>query len=53
MSEWMSVMQADIPADGSFHSKDKCYITAGASTSNISCRQKWGSYEMNREAALV
>lgn len=36
MTEWMTVMQADTPADGSFHSKDKCYITLGASTSNIS-----------------
>lgn len=39
MTEWMTVMQADIPADGSFHSKDKCYITPGASTSNISGRE--------------
>lgn len=38
MTEWMTVMQADIPADGSFHGKDKCYITPGASTSNT-----WGS----------
>lgn len=41
MSEWVPVMQTDIPADGSFHSKDKCYITAGASTSNNSCRLRW------------
>lgn len=41
MSEWMPVMQTDTPADGSFHSKDKCYITAGASTSNNSYRLRW------------
>lgn len=35
MTEWMTAMQADIPVDGSFHSKDKCYITPGTSTSNI------------------
>lgn len=43
MSEWMPVMQTDIPADGSFHSKDKCYITAGASTFNNSCRLRGGA----------
>lgn len=42
MSERMPVMQTDIPADGSFHSKDKCYITAAALTSNNSCRLSWG-----------
>lgn len=41
MSEWMPVMLTDTPADGSFHSKDKCYITAGASKSNNSCRLRW------------
>lgn len=38
MSERTPVMQTDIPADRSFHSKDKCYITAAASTSNNSRR---------------
>lgn len=38
MSERMPVMETDIPADGSFYSKDKCHITAAASTSNNSCR---------------
>lgn len=47
MSERMPVMQTDIPADGSFHSKDKCYITAAASTSNNSCKTEAMRWEMN------
>lgn len=42
MSERMPVMQTDIPADGSFHSKDKCYITAAVFASNNSCRLRRG-----------
>lgn len=30
MSERLPVRQTDIPADGSFDSKDKCFITAGS-----------------------
>lgn len=46
MSERMPVMQTFTPADGSFHSKDKCYITAAASTSNNS-RRLWGGEVWN------
>lgn len=54
MTEWMTVMQADIPADGSFRSKDKCYITPGASTSNISgWESQEGSAGMDCAATLL
>lgn len=46
MSERMPVMQADIPADGSFHSEDKCHFTAAASVSNNSHRHRVGKDKM-------
>ena len=52
MSERMPVIQTDIPADGSFHSKDKCHITAAAPRSNNSCRLKAARYGMNCATVL-